>query len=376
MIAFCGQVPTSDLGKDSFQEADVVGLARACTKWCVQPQTVDELPGCIDDAFKEATAGRPGPVLMDLPKNVTASILEKPMPLSRPSRNRRSVESPAESHVLNESLKRAAHLLNQSRKPVIYAGQGVMSHPDGPLLLDRLSQIAQIPVTTTLLGLGAYDEEDPKALHMLGMHGSCYANMAMQEADLIIALGARFDDRITRKLSGFAPNAHKAAAEGRGGIVHFEIWEHNMNKIVEATELIRGDVVGNLAKFVPLVHEVAGDARAEWLQQIVGWKAKYPWAYEKEGVDGIVKPQTVISVLDELTSDVKHKTVITTGVGAHQMFAAQVGGYAICIGTTHLLTAFKPALPMATSPFYDHFRWPRYYGIRPTCCHWCQDCQT
>ncbi|KAF2170892.1 hypothetical protein M409DRAFT_63927 [Zasmidium cellare ATCC 36951] len=323
MIAFCGQVPTSDLGKDSFQEADVMGLARACTKWCVQPQTVDELPRCIDEAFQVATTGRPGPVLVDLPKNVTASVLEKSIPLLRQSRKRKPLESLLERHALTDSLNRAAYLLNQSQKPVIYAGQGILSHPDGPLLLNRLSQIAQIPVTTTLLGLGAYDEEDPKALHMLGMHGSCYANMAMQEADLILALGARFDDRITRKLSGFAPNAHKAAAEGRGGIVHFEIWEHNMNKIVEATELIRGDVVQNLSEFVKLVDEVPREARAEWLQQIDGWKAKYPWAYEKEGASGIVKPQTVISVLDDLTSDVKHETVIATGVGAHQMFAAQ-----------------------------------------------------
>lgn len=326
MIAFCGQVPTTDIGTDAFQEANVMGLARACTKWCVQPQTVGDLPRCINEAFKAATTGRQGPVLVDLPKDVTASILSSSMPLPPPSRTDLPVEPVLDPHELAATLDRAASLLNRAKKPVIYAGQGILSHPDGPLLLNHLSQIAQIPVTTTLLGLGAYDEKDPKSLHMLGMHGSGYANMAMQEADVILALGARFDDRITRKLSGFAPGTREAAAEGRGGIIHFEICPHNMNKVVEATELIPGDVVKNLAQFVELVNEVPTGARKEWLAQIAEWKDRYPWAYEKEGASGIVKPQTVISVLDELTAEIKDKTILATGVGAHQMFAAQVGG--------------------------------------------------
>ena len=324
MIAFCGQVPISDLGKDSFQEADVMGLARACTKWCVQPQTIEDLPRCIDEAFEAATTGRPGPVLVDLPKNVTASTLSSPMPLHAPTLTHMHSKPTLDAHELAATISRAADLLNQAKKPVIYAGQGILSHPDGPLLLKHLSRIAQIPVTTTLLGLGAYDEEDSKSLHMLGMHGSCYANMAMQEADVILALGARFDDRITRKLSAFAPEARKAGAEGRGGIVHFEIWQHNMNKIVDATELIPGDLVKNLEQFMELVREVPRETRKPWLAQIAEWKDRWPWAYEKEGEDGIVKPQTVISVLDELTTDVKDKTIIATGVGSHQMFAAQV----------------------------------------------------
>ncbi|KXT15719.1 hypothetical protein AC579_123 [Pseudocercospora musae] len=319
LIAFCGQVPTSDLGKDSFQEADVIGIAKACTKWCVQPQTVADLPGCIDEAFRVATACRPGPVLVDLPKDVTASTLTSPPAQYTPQVTEMLQLDPKE---LAARLSRAAALLNKAQKPVIYAGQGIMSHPHGPILLHRLSKLAQIPVTTTLLGLGAFDEEDSKSLHMLGMHGSCYANMAMQEADVILALGARFDDRVTRKLSGFAPKALRAATEGRGGIVHFEIWPHNMNKVVEATELIPGDVVENLVRFVEQVHEVSPEVRRPWLKQIEEWKSQYPWAYEKEGDNGVVKPQTVIAVLDELTKDIKDNTVIATGVGAHQMFAA------------------------------------------------------
>ncbi|CZT18137.1 probable thiamine pyrophosphate-requiring enzyme [Ramularia collo-cygni] len=322
MIAFCGQVPTFDLGKDSFQEADVMGLARACTKWCVQPQSVDDLPRCINEAFEAATTGRPGPVLVDLPKDVTASILGSSLPLTPPKQTTFTRDEPLlDSQELAATIARAATLLNNAKKPVIYAGQGIMSHPDGPVLLNQLSQKATIPVTTTLLGLGAYDENDPKSLHMLGMHGSCYANLAMQEADVIIALGARFDDRITRKLDGFAPEAHKAAAEGRGGIIHFEIFPHNMNKVVKAKELIPGDVVENLAEFVQLTEEVS--SRPEWLAQIAEWKEMHPWAYEKEGDDGVVKPQSVIAMLDELTAEVKDNTVIATGVGAHQMFAAQ-----------------------------------------------------
>lgn len=226
-------------------------------------------------------------------------------------------------HELLTRQQRAVEPLKHAKKPVIYAGQGVLSHPDGPRLLHELSQKAHIPVTTTLLGLGAYDEEDEKALHMLGMHGSCYANMAMQEADLILALGARFDDRVTRKPDGFAPEARKAASQGRGGIVHFEVWPHNMNKIVEATKLVPGDLVENLRQFVELVPGQPREARQPWLDQIAEWKRKWPWDYEKEGPSGVIKPQTVISILDELTAPVKDNTIITTGVGAHQMFAAQ-----------------------------------------------------
>lgn len=379
MIAFCGQVPISDLGKDSFQEADVMGLARACTKWCVQPQTVQDLPRCINEAFEAATTGRPGPVLVDLPKNVTASILESSMPLTPPQNTATSSDEPlSDTHDLQATIARAADLLYQAKKPVIYAGQGILYHPDGPFLLNQLSQKAKIPVTTTLLGLGAYDENDPKSLHMLGMHGSCYANLAMQDADVMIALGARFDDRITRKLDGFAPAAHKAASEGRGGIIHFEIWPHNMNKIVKATELIPGDVVKNLKEFVRSVKEVS--SRNEWLTQIAEWKAKHPWAYEKEGESGIIKPQTVISVLDELTAEVKDNTVIATGVGAHQMFAAQVSHMNTArslesppsLQTIHLpLTLPRSALSMDSPSLNDNIRRPRDYGLRPAGRHWC-----
>ena len=326
MIAFTGQVATSDLGMDAFQEADIISIAKACTKWCVQVKSVDELPRRINEAFQIATSGRPGPVLVDLPKDTTAGILQRPIPLSsvNPETNTPDCQSAHSTRQeLEMSLDKVAKLLNLAKKPIIYAGNGVLSHPDGPVLLRQLSRKACIPVTTTLLGLGAFDEEDPKALHMLGMHGSCYANMAMQHADLVIALGARFDDRITRKVSDFVPQA-RAAEEGQGGIVHFEILPRNMNKIVKATEVVQGDLVRNLAALLPRVKDVSDSQREDWLHQICGWKDKYPWAYEKETSDSLIKPQTVIRTLDKLTAKMKDSTIITTGVGSHQMFTAQV----------------------------------------------------
>jgi acetolactate synthase-1/2/3 large subunit len=158
-------------------------------------------------------------------------------------------------------------------------------------------------------------------LHMLGMHGSAYANMAMQEADLVIALGARFDDRITGAIAKFAPAAKAAAAEGRGGIIHFEIMPKNINKIVQATEAVEGDVGASLKQMMPLVEIV--QERNEWFAQIDDWKKRFPWAYEKEGENGLIKPQTVVETLSNLTAHRKEEVIITTGVGQHQMWAAQ-----------------------------------------------------
>ena len=223
LVVFCGQVPTSAIGTDAFQEADVVGISRACTKWNVMVKNVAELPKRIKEAFEIATSGRPGPVLVDLPKDVTAAILRRPIPMastlpSHPSAATLAARDQSKRQ-LDGAIKRVADLINIAKKPVIYAGQGVISLPEGPELLKALADKACIPVTTTLQGLGGFDELDDKSLHMLGMHGSAYANMAMQEADLIIALGARFDDRVTGNIAKFAPQAKAAAAEKRGGIV-------------------------------------------------------------------------------------------------------------------------------------------------------------
>ncbi|KAF2167980.1 hypothetical protein M409DRAFT_53917 [Zasmidium cellare ATCC 36951] len=328
MVVFSGQVVTSAIGSDAFQEADTVGISRACTKWNVMVKNVAELPRRINEAFEIATSGRPGPVLVDLPKDVTGGKLNRPIPMASTLPTHPSAATMAARELslkqLDGSIRRSANLINIAKKPVIYAGQGVLGHPDGPKLLKELSEKSQIPVTTTLQGLGGFDELDPKALHMLGMHGSAYANMAMQEADLIIALGGRFDDRITGAVARFAPQARLAASEGRGGIVHFDIMPKNINKVVQATEAVEGDVTANLALLMPHIESRTEADRKSWFDQIAAWKERFPWAYEKEdGPDGKIKPQTVITTLSDMTADRKEDTIIATGVGQHQMWAAQ-----------------------------------------------------
>jgi len=326
MVVFCGQVPTTAIGTDAFQEADVVGISRSCTKWNVMVKSVAELPRRIKEAFEIATSGRPGPVLVDLPKDVTAGILRKPIPMSSTLPSSPSAATLAARELrrrqLEATMERVARLVNMAKKPILYVGQGLLARPEGPQLLKELADKACIPVTTTLQGLGAFDELDPKSLHMLGMHGSAYANMAMQEADLIIALGARFDDRVTGNVAKFAPQAKLAAAEGRGGIVHFEVMPKNINKVVQATEAVEGDCADNLRLLIPQVKPVA--ERPEWFAQINDWKKRFPLSlYEKQQPDGPIKPQALIEKLSDLTAPIKDRTIITTGVGQHQMWAAQ-----------------------------------------------------
>lgn len=325
LVVFCGQVPTTAIGTDAFQEADVIGISRACTKWNVMVKSVAELPKRIKEAFEIATSGRPGPVVVDLPKDVTAGILRKPIPMASTLPAHPSAATVAAKELskrqLDGALKRVAELINIAKKPVLYVGQGMIALPEGPTLLKELADKANIPVTTTVQGLGAFDELDDKSLYMLGMHGSAFANMAIQEADLIIALGARFDDRVTGNIAKFAPQAKAAAAEKRGGIVHFEIMPKNINKVVQATEAVEGDVATNLALLLPHVKQIP--ERREWFAQINDWKARFPFNYEKEGPDGLIKPQTVIETLSRKTEKIKDETIITTGVGQHQMWAAQ-----------------------------------------------------
>ncbi|WOO77077.1 Acetolactate synthase, mitochondrial [Vanrija pseudolonga] len=328
MVVFCGQVATNLIGSDAFQEADVVGISRSCTKWNVMVKDVAELPRRINEAFKIATTGRPGPVLVDLPKDVTAAILRTPIPAKTVQPGNSALPanplapvvtntSPGESHLITK----AADLINRAKRPIIYAGNGVLSSPEGPELLRQLSEIGDIPVTTTLQGLGAYDERADKSLHMIGMHGAAYANFAMQEADVVIALGARFDDRITGKVDTFAPAAKQAAQEGTGGIIHFEIQPKNINKIIEANIPILGDVVASLRELVPQIKEVD---RSAWISRIKGNKEKYPFTFTPSKAGERMKPQEIVKELDRQAEAIgKEKVIISTGVGQHQMWACQ-----------------------------------------------------
>lgn len=323
MIVFTGQVPTSAIGTDAFQEADVIGISRSCTKWNVMVKSVEELPLRINEAFEIAVSGRPGPVLVDLPKDVTAAILKNPIPTKTtlPSNSLAQITRRAQDEYINENINKTADLINIAKKPVLYVGAGILNNPDGPALLKKLSERAQIPVTTTIQGLGAFDQEDPKSLDMLGMHGCGTANLAMQNADLILAVGSRFDDRVTGNITKFAPEARRAALEKRGGIVHFEISPKNINKVVETQIAVEGDAAANLQKLLPLVFPVK--ERAEWFGQINKWKEEYPYAYMKETPDSKLKPQTVISRLSKIANSTGREVIVTTGVGQHQMWAAQ-----------------------------------------------------
>ncbi|CEQ42733.1 SPOSA6832_04583, partial [Sporobolomyces salmonicolor] len=359
LVVFCGQVATSAIGSDAFQEADIVGISRSCTKWNVMVKDIAELPRRINEAFKIATSGRPGPVLVDLPKDVTAGILRQAIPYrythpelvehNIPSRHRvhsaTSQVGGEAAPISDAALNRAANLIANAKRPVIYAGQGMLSTPEGPELLKRLSKEGNIPVTTTLMGLGAFDELDEShSLHMLGMHGSAYANLAMQSADVIIALGARFDDRVTGKVdsefssallpttsrlttlsAAFAPAARAAAAQGTGGIIHFEIQPKNVNKVINANVAITGDVLESISALLPLLPQQPLD-RAEWFDKIKQWKADYPFTFvPSDPAKGeLMKPQEVIEALNDWAEQHgKEDVIVTTGVGQHQMWAAQ-----------------------------------------------------
>jgi len=232
---------------------------------------------------------------------------------------------PAPTH---DDMKRVADLINKAKRPIIYAGQGIIQAAGGKghEILKAFAEKGNIPVTTTLQGLGGFDETHTLSLHMLGMHGSYYANQAMQHADVIIALGARFDDRVTGKLSEFAPAAKKAEAQGKGGIIHFEISPKQINKVVKPTEALLGDVGENLSQVLPLINF---EKRSEWHSQISDWKTKNPFNYKEDeillkskGMKNIL-PQKVIEELYRQTQHLGENLVITTGVGQHQMWAAQ-----------------------------------------------------
>lgn len=323
MVVFTGQVPTSAIGTDAFQEADVVGISRSCTKWNVMVRSIEELPLRINEAFEIAVSGRPGPVLVDLPKDVTAAILRNPIPTKTtlPSTSLAQLTKRALDESTNENVVRTAELLNKAKTPVLYVGAGILNNPAGPKLLKELSERAQIPVTTTIQALGAFDQQDVKSLDMLGMHGCATANLAMQNADLILAVGSRFDDRVTLNVSKFAPEARRAALENRGGIVHFEICPKNISKVVETQVAVEGDAASNIEKLLPLVVPVK--ERPEWFARIEEWKEKYPYAYQKETPGSKIKPQTVIAKLSDLANATDKEVIVTTGVGQHQMWAAQ-----------------------------------------------------
>ncbi|RLN75962.1 hypothetical protein BBJ28_00009588, partial [Nothophytophthora sp. Chile5] len=292
IVVFSGQVATQVLGSDAFQEADIMGITRPCTKWNVQVRDVRDLARNIREAFHIATTGRPGPVLVDLPKDITAGLCKSPV-ITEPQLLGYYGERKIEGNRVNQdkNLETAVKLINQAKKPIIFAGAGAQHASDE---LRALARQANIPVTTSLQGMGAFDERDPLSLHMLGMHGSVYANKAIQESDCIITLGARFDDRVTGRVPDFAPEARRAAAEGRGGIIHFEITGKQVGKIIPADVAVLGDTKYNLQQILP---KVESKPRSEWHKKLQGWKARYPFRYRPSAPNAPMKAQRVIEEL-------------------------------------------------------------------------------
>ncbi|MBW8038713.1 MAG: biosynthetic-type acetolactate synthase large subunit [Planctomycetes bacterium] len=300
LVAMTGQVRTELIGNDAFQEADTTGVTRPVTKYNCIVKDVKDLARLIKEAFHIASTGRPGPVLIDLPVDVQVNkaSTDGPDKIELPGYRIRT-----KGHARQISM--AAEAINNSRQPVLYVGGGVII-ANASDELRALAQKANLPVTTTLLGLGSYDQSRPESLDMLGMHGTAYANFAVQECDLLIAVGARFDDRVTGKLDSFAPNAK---------IIHIDIDPSSISKNVHVDIPVVGDAKEILAE---MIKEVKPQPRKKWFSKIAEWKKKFPLRYDKNSSQ--VKPQYVI---DELWRQTKGRAIITTGVGQNQMWAAQ-----------------------------------------------------
>jgi acetolactate synthase-1/2/3 large subunit len=305
LVAITGQVRADLIGTDAFQEADVTGITLPIVKHSYLVQSAAEIPQVIHEAFHIASTGRPGPVVIDVP--VTAELAE--LTYRRPDGPHLAGYKPTvEGHV--KQVRAAARAILEAERPVLYVGGGVISAGAADELR-ALAELVQVPVTTTLMGLGAVDEREPLALGMLGMHGTVTANYAVHECDLLIGVGVRFDDRVTGKLSAFAPQAK--------AIIHIDVDPAEIGKNVEPSIPIVGDARHVLAALLAELEKMERPAgrTAAWLQKLEGWKTEYPLHYEQPA-DGTVAPQFVIEEIERVTGG---DAVIVTDVGQHQMWS-------------------------------------------------------
>jgi acetolactate synthase-1/2/3 large subunit len=311
LVIITGQVPRKMIGTDAFQEVDTIGITRPCTKYNYMVRNVREIAPIVQEAFYLARTGRPGPVLIDVPKDVTAektSFMESAelrLPGYQPCLR-------ADQEQVEQALERVL----AARRPVFYIGGGIV-HSNAADELLRLAEILQIPVTPTLMGLGCFPAGHPLCLGMLGMHGTYWANMAVSNADLLLSIGVRFDDRVTGALDKFAPQAE---------IVHVDIDASSLDKNVRTHWMIEGDAKTVMQQMldVLLEHKLqpAAARLAPWWQQIEKWKAHAPLAYKESSE--VIKPQQLCQELDRLTGG---QAIIATDVGQHQMWVAQYYGF-------------------------------------------------
>mgnify|MGYP006265911867 FL=1 len=310
LVCITGQVPTHLIGSDAFQECDTVGITRHCTKHNYLVRSIEDLPRILHEAFYVASNGRPGPVVIDIPKDVQFAKGRYVRPLDNQHKTYRPrVQGDA------DKIAAAVELMAKAKRPVFYTGGGVINAgPEASALLRELVRLTGFPITSTLMGLGAYPAKDPQWLGMLGMHGTYEANLTMHDCDVMVCVGARFDDRITGRLDAFAPKSKK---------IHIDIDPSSINKNVKADIGIIGDCANvlsdMLAQWKKTNPSTDSKALAAWWEQIKQWRARQCLAYNQSGPT--IKPQYAIERLYELTKD--RDVYVTTEVGQHQMWAAQ-----------------------------------------------------
>ena len=315
LVVITGQVPTSLIGTDAFQEADTIGITRHCTKHNYLVKDPADLAATIAEAFRIATTGRPGPVVIDIPKDVQIAVPSERRAFVRPGSHRYAPQMVAPADQIIEAIE----MIAGAERPILYTGGGVInSGPQASELLRRFQDLTGAPVTSTLMGLGAFPSVHPDWLGMLGMHGTFEANMAMNKCDVMVCIGARFDDRVTGRLDAFSPDSKK---------IHIDIDRSSINKTVAVDLGILGDCGTVLGQLIEAWGSRAPRDLGEWKARIAGWRARECLAYPPRSAKhpNMIMPQKAIERLYALTH--AQKPIISTEVGQHQMWAAQYFGF-------------------------------------------------